>query len=362
MIFLLLILTALVIYLIFVELYPIKKVKTKSFSLLPSKLPNLYIYSFQTHLHSQYSYDSLGKPEDIIDSAKKEDIDYVLVTDHDNDHIKYFADGRLIAGMEKKVLGKDGQIIGDLLLIEDVKVVAHPFKEKYRWRIDLPEDYLFELIDLKDALFERKGLMFFFLPYILMRAVFSVDLALEAIKKLIPVEKYALLYLAMGIKNPLIGGLDHHVKIYIKEVGIRFLFPHYRHSFKIMRNFLISEERIESKEEFLRHLKKGKVIISFSKKPTLYWREGGKLKIYSSEKCLLLQHTEEGQKAYRGSYFEVESKGSINLFLAYTYRFRWSDFYFGLKPLFIFLYKEEKDGRNALTRGDKGEDTSKGFQ
>ena len=361
MIFFLTVLFLLLIYIVFLELYPIRRIKAKNINLFPSKLPSLYLYSFEIHLHSQFSYDSLGKPEDITDSAKLEDIDYVIVTDHDKDHIKYFADHRLIAGVEKKVLGEKGNILGDLLLVEDIRVVAHPFKEKYRWRMDLPEDYHFELIDLKDALLERKGLMFFFLPYILIRGLFSVNWALEAIKKLIPVEKYALQYLSMGIENPIVGGLDHHVKVYVREVGIKFLFPHYRHSFRLMRNFLISEERVESKEDFLKQLKKGHTVISFSKKPTLYWKEEGKIKIYPSERCLLIRYSREGVEAYIGSYFEMEQVGT-SLFIAYTYKFQWSNFYFGLKPLFIFLWKEEEYGRDAFARGNKGEDSSKGLQ
>ena len=66
-------------------------------------------------------------------------------------------------------------------------------------------------------------------------------------------------------------------------------------------------------------------------------------------------------KAYIGSYFEMEQVGT-SLFIAYTYKFQWLNFYFGLKPLFIFLYKEEKDGRDAFARGNKGEDSSKGLQ
>lgn len=358
---LLAVLFLLLIYFIFLELYPIRRIKAKSLGLLPYKLPSLYLYSFEIHLHSQFSYDSLGKPEDILDFAKTEEIDYVITTDHDNDYIKYFADHRLIAGIERKVLGEGGSILGDLLLVDDIRVVAHPFKEKYRWKMDLPEDYLFELIDLKDALLERKDLLFSHLPYILIKGFFSINYALEAIKKLIPVEKYALLYLSMGIKNPIVGGLDHHVKVYIREVGVRFLFPHYKHSFRLMRNFLISEERVESKEDFLKQLKKGHTVISFSKKPTLYWKEEGKIKIYPSERCLLIRYSREGVEAYKGSYFEMEQVGT-SLFLAYTYKFQWSNFYFGLKPLFIFLWKEEKDGRDAFARGNKGEDSSKGLQ
>ena len=345
LIFLLLLL--LVVYFTFAHFYPVRGFKAKFSSFTPNTFPNLYLYSFEIHLHSQFSYDSLGKPEDITRTAIEEDIDYVIVTDHENDYIRHFTSSRIIAGVERKITDEKGQILGDLLVVEDIKVVAHPFKEKYRWRLELPEDYLFELVNLKDALLERKALLALFMPYMLLRGLFSINWALEPLKRLIDVEKYLQLYMKMGIKNPIVGGLDHHVKLYIREVGIRFLFPHYRHSFRLMRNFLISDERVTEKRDFLRFLKKGNLLISFSQKPTLYWKEGQRLRVLPPEDCLLLKFTQRGKECYTGSYFEVEPSAGINLFIGYTYKLRLGWFYLGLKPLFVFLWKEEHNGRDA---------------
>lgn len=331
---------SLFLYLLFASLYPVRRLKTIKIAFLPEKLPDVYLYSFQAHIHSQFSYDSLGKPEDIIRAAKEEDIDYVMVTDHDNDHIKFFQDQRLIAGMERKVLGDKNQILGDLLILDGLKIIAHPFKEKYKWQLEFQGDYFFELIDLKDALLERKGVLFFLFPYILLLAFLSINKALEAIKRLIDIEKYAHLYLRMGIKNPIVGGLDHHVKVYIREVGVRFLFPDYRHSFKLMRNLLISKEKIKSKEEFIKKLNEGNIVISFEKKPTLYWKEEN-LRIIAPKKCVLIKKTIEKEEAYEGSYFDVKLDSGINFFLGYVYKFRIGSLYFGLKPLFIFLWRED---------------------
>ncbi|MFN7065478.1 MAG: PHP domain-containing protein [Aquificaceae bacterium] len=358
--FLLLILL-LFLYLLIAEIYPLRRFKAKRISIMPSKMPNLYLYSFQVHLHSQFSYDSLGKPGDILESAKEEGIDYVMTTDHNNDHIRLFADKRLIAGMEKKVNNEKGQILGDLLIFDDLRIIAHPFKEKYRWKPPISKDYLLEIVDLKDALFERKLLLFFFAPYIIFKALFSMRSALEIIKKLINIEKCALLYMDMGIDNPIVGGLDHHVKLYIREVGVRFIFPHYRHSFGLMRNFLLSEEKVEEKESFLKNLKKGKVVVSFSEKPLLYWKEES-LKVSPPRKCLLVELSKEGKEVFYGSYFEVRPKPGINLYLGYTYKLSLGSLYFGLKPLFIFLWKEVEDGRTAPAGGHKGEDPSEGLQ
>lgn len=333
------------IYLLFVILYPTKRFRPRRVDSCLYKLPDLYLYSFQLHVHSQFSYDSLGKPEDITRAAKEENIDYVVVTDHENDSIKHFADERLIGGLEKKITGEEGKVLGDLLMADDLRVVAHPFKEKYRWKLDLPESYFIELIDLKDVLLERKALMFFLIPYILLTAVFSKRLVLEALKKLIDLRKYAGLYLKMGIRNRVVGGLDHHVKLYIREVGIRFLFPSYKHSFKIMRNFLISNKKIDNKVQFIEVLREGMLLISFSHKPTLYWKEDGFLKVLPSEKCLLIKMGVHDEECYEGSFFELKPEGGLTMFLGYTYIFSFKGFYFGLKPLFLFLWKEADEGK-----------------
>ncbi|WPM32292.1 PHP domain-containing protein [Hydrogenobacter sp. T-2] len=343
MTYILLVILLLVVYILVAELYPVRffKVEKVNKTSFPD-LPPVYLYSFELHIHTQFSYDSLGKPEDLKKASREEDIDFLVITDHDNDHIKYFADGGIIAGKEVKITDEKGKVLGDILEVGDLKVVAHPFKEKYKWRLPLPEDYLFELIDLKDALLERKMLLFFLLPYIALRSLISINLALNCIKRLVDIKGYALMYMKMGIKNPIVAGLDHHVKVYIREVGIRFLFPNYTHSFRILRNFLISSKRIESKEDFLKELKRGKGIISFSKKSTLFWQEGSWLKVLPPTNCLLLVLEKEREKSYLGSYFELPIPSENSLFLGYTYKFRLWNFYFGLVPLFIFSFREDK--------------------
>ncbi|MCS7197048.1 MAG: PHP domain-containing protein [Aquificaceae bacterium] len=343
MTFLLLFLSLFLLYLLLVELYPFRKLKVERVSYTIPRLPDLYLYSFQIHVHSQFSYDSLGKPEDIIRSAKEENIDFVVVTDHENDSIKHFAGERLIAGMEKKVLGEGGKVLGDLLLVGDLKVVAHPFREKYQWRLELPEDYLFEIVDLKDALLERKGFFLFLIPYVLSKTLISRRLFLDALKKLIDIRRFARLYLKMGISNPVVGGLDHHVKFYLREVGIRFLFPDYLHSFRLMRNFLLVDKKLKDKNDFIEGLKRGRTLLSFSKKPTLYWKEGGLLKILPSTRCLLVKMSSGGEEFYEGACFELKPTHGMNLFLGYTYSLRIGSLYLGLKPLFLFAWKEAED-------------------
>ncbi|MCS6875690.1 MAG: PHP domain-containing protein [Aquificaceae bacterium] len=340
MIFIVLMLILFILYLLFVELYPVKRIKVKPSEGSLQSIPDLYVYAFQIHLHSQFSYDSLGKPEDIIRKAEQENIDYVIVTDHDTDAIKNFAGDRLIAGVEKKVLGEGGAILGDLLEVEDLKVVAHPFKKRYRWKLELPKEYLFELIDLKDAILERKTLLLFLLPSLVLKAFFSKKLALQSLKKMLKPERYAKLYLRMNIENQVVGGLDHHVKVYVREVGVRFLFPDYSDSFRLLRNFLLTSTKVVNKEEFPRALKKGMTVISFEEKPTIYWKEEGFLKILPPYKCLLLQVGKESEAWYKGSFFQIKPEKGISFFIGYTYSFELVGLYFGLKPIFVIRWKE----------------------
>lgn len=144
----------------------------------------------------------------------------------------------------------------------------------------------------------------------------------------------------MGISNPVVGGLDHHVKFYLREVGIRFLFPDYLHSFRLMRNFLLVDRKLNDKNDFIEGLKRGRTLLSFSEKPTLYWKEEGFLKILPSKRCLLLRVSSEGEEFYEGSGFELKPGYGMNLFLGYTYSLRIGSLYFGLKPLFLFAWKE----------------------
>ncbi len=348
MTYILLIFAFFVLYLLLAELYPVRFLKAEKVNKTGfSDLPPLYLYSFELHIHTQFSYDSLGKPEDLIRASKEEDIDFVITTDHENDHIKNFAGGNIIAGKEIKITDEKGRILGDLLEVQDIRVVAHPFKEKYRWRLPLPEDYLFEIIDLKDALLERKWMLFLLLPHVILRGLISINLALDFLKGLVDIRRYALMYLNMGVKNPVVAGLDHHVKVYVREVGIRFLFPNYLHSFRILRNFLITTKRVKDSESFLRELKQGSILISFSKKPTVFWKEAHTIKILPPTNCLLCLLREKGEEFYRGSYFEINIPSGRSLLLGYTYKFRLWRFYFGLAPLFLFTHKEEKDGRDA---------------
>lgn len=331
-------LSLLLLYCLAVYLLPIRRFRFEpSEAQLPKSLPDLYLYSYELHVHTQFSYDSLGKPQDIQRAMEQEGIDFVIATDHDNDHIKHFAGDRIIAGIEKKINDQQGKLLGDLLEFGHHRVIAHPFKEKYRWRLPYKDEYFFELVNLKDALLESKTRLFFFLPAVVFLAFFSQKRGLELLKKLLRVEEYVKKYLSLGIKNRVVGGLDHHVKVYIREVGVRFLFPCYRHSFYLMRNFLLTTEKLFTKEEFVKHFAKAFHVIAFTEKPTLVWKENGYVKVFPPKRCLLLCTGEGYKKAYLGDYFELKHKQERTFFVGYTYKLRFGRWFVGLKPMFVFM-------------------------
>jgi hypothetical protein len=90
------VLTLFFAYFVLLLALPLRWVKAIPADQLPQKLPKLYVYSYQVHIHTQFSYDSLGKPEDIFNAMEAEDIDFALITDHDNDHFKNFCNHRCL--------------------------------------------------------------------------------------------------------------------------------------------------------------------------------------------------------------------------------------------------------------------------
>lgn len=301
--------------------------------------PDGYLYSFALHLHTQFSYDSLGTPEDVMEARDRQGIDYLIVTDHENDLIGSFADGRLIAGKEVKLNDERGNLLGDLLEAGDLRIVAHPFREKYRWRLEKRRDYLFELVDLRDSFLERKGrLLLYILCTLLLYPLLGRDRLVRQFAKLVDVEGYSRRFLEEGWRSKVVGGLDHHVKLYFREVRKKILFPSYDFSLSLMRNFLLSKEPVRSREEFLKALKEGTCLISFSEKPSFVWMEGGSVRAYSPfGNTYMVVLSDKGKKwEFLGSNAEFfpEEKGSY-LVIGYTYAFRIGPLLFGLRPLFV---------------------------
>ncbi len=300
--------------------------------------PEGFLYSYVLHLHTQFSYDSLGKPEDVMRTRDIHGIDFVLVTDHDNDHIGKFADDRLIAGKEVKLNDEEGNLLGDMLLVGDLKIVAHPFRSKYRWRLEKSPEYFLELIDLRDALLERKTKLFLYL----LCGLFLYPVAGKRIvgnyAKLVDTELYVRRYFEESWKSRVVGGLDHHVKLYLREVRKRVLIPDYGLSFLLMRNYLLTDRQVKGKEDFLQSLRDGINLLSFSPKPSFVWTEDRTIKVYSpfsNTFVVLLSEGGERREVLGSNVIFDNLKEDTYFILGYTYLWRIGRLLFGVKPLFV---------------------------
>ena len=319
-------------------LFPVRFVRVSERSPEVLEPPEAFVYSYVLHIHTQFSYDSLGKPEDIIRVRDKLGIDYVIVTDHDDDSIKNFADERVIAGREVKLNDEEGNLLGDLLEVGSLRIIAHHFRGKYRWKLDKRRDYLFELIDLRDALLENKGKLVAYILLGLFLYPFLGRRILPNYTKLIDTELYARRYISEGWSSKVVGGLDHHVKMYVREVRKRFMVPDYELSFSLMRNFLVTSKRVNSKEKFVEAISSSTNVISFSSKPSFAWVEGENIKVYtpfSNTYTLLLSKEGRVREALGSNALYKNLDRGNYLVLGYTYSFRIGGLIFGVRPLFV---------------------------
>lgn len=331
-------LVLLLLLILWFYLFPIRYVGDAKESKRLVEPPDFFLYSYVLHIHTQFSYDSLGKPEDVIRARDELGIDYAIVTDHDNDSIRNFSDERLIAGREIKLNDERGKLLGDLLEVGDVKIIAHHFRGKYRWRLEKRSDYFLELIDLRDALLENKLRLFLYLLVSLLLYPILGNRIVKNFSKLIDPERYVRRYFEEGWRSKVVGGLDHHVKLYFREIGKRLLIPDYKLSMSLLRNFMISEMEIRSKEYFLKALRDGVNVISFSEKPSLVWNDGNVIKVYSPfQNTLSVVCTPVGRVGkFLGSCAEIDKLETDRcMVVGYTYAFRVGKLLFGIKPLFV---------------------------
>ncbi len=314
---------------------PIKSLK-KVEKANPIDPPNFYVKSFVFHIHTQFSYDSLGKPEDIETARKEEAIDYVIITDHENLHYKCFENDHTIVGKEEKITNENG-IVGSLISVEDLKVVAHPFKKKYIWRLEKTKDLVVELIDLRDAIIKSKYTMFWRYIGSIIPKIFLKKRIYRFFSPALTPELYIKKYFEQGWKNPVIGGLDHHVKIYIREVGIRLLIPSYKWSFGMLRNFAFSKSPIKTKKDLIENIKKGNTVISFVDRPSFFFEEENNILAYLPYENSFSILYEEGipTKAFLGSYARFEKPQKPSFIVVYSFMFNIKNIYFGVRPIAI---------------------------
>ncbi len=362
MIYLLLLITTLLLLFLWLFLFPVRFLRGYRVSGEVLEPPDLYVYSFVLHVHTQFSHDSLGKPEDVERALKESKVDFALVTDHENDLVSRFGGRSLVAGKEVKVVSEEGKVLGDLLDFGEVKVVAHPFSEKYGWRLEKDPEYFVELVDLKDELLRSKWRLFLLLLSLPLLYPFLKRKVFRKISRLVDTERLVYRYLKEGWRGKCVGGLDHHVKVYVNEVKRSLLLPDYSVSFSVLRNLLLTDEEVSKGEDLLKALKRGNTVISFTEKVPLVWTEGKFLKVYSPfEKTLTLLVSEKGiESEVLGPNCTLRPRPGRYGVLGFTYIFRIWKFLFGVRPLFIFCPVEVEDERETPSRLGKGEDNGEG--
>ncbi len=311
-------------------------------------IPNIYIYSFQFHIHTQFSYDSLGKLEDIKKAKEECGIDFVVISDHRNKDVAQHVAGDFIVGEEKRVEE------GDIIDLGEVKVIAHPFNPKYIWRGKVDKGTPLEVINVKDVLKKNKlGVILSLFSYILFYPVLRKNLPYY-LRRLINIEYYIKKIIEKNWFIKTVGGLDHHVKLYYVDSKKKFLFPDYSFSFKIFRNYIFSEKPIKSEKDFINALKEGKTVLVFDEKPFIIWVENKRINIYSLRKNIIwFIRSYRGNKTYccNGNISPELEEGSYIIY-GYTYRFKFFKIYFGLMPYFVSSSLEVESGRNtSATRG-----------
>ncbi len=349
---------------LFLEFRP-SRVFYKKGSIKPiveGSLDGINKYRIITHVHTQFSFDSLGKPSDIKKAVEDNRIDFVFITDHDNDDYRYFEDEKIFSGVE--INTPDGRV---LLLGGSLPVISHPNNfefSHYVWKGEFKEDHLYELINIKDGVVWSKFLSIVYL----LKNLIIFPITRKVLHKwnvLIPLEKWVNLYFSRARGLKIIGGLDLHIKVVYQEHTHGILIPSYKEGFKWLRNIAYSRENLKNKEDALKVLENGKVFLSMKEvdgdfwgfdgeNVYLFWEKmpvGGYLNciVYKPKTLKILKWennpvviTEEHQFS-----FKTENEGLYH-FEVYEYDFKIGDRYFGIRPVIItnmfeVVYAGEKD-------------------
>ncbi|WP_297888639.1 PHP domain-containing protein [Sulfurihydrogenibium sp.] len=341
-------LVVLLIYILYFEFRPIKYIKidkVKKSNFVPV---NLFQYNVITHVHTQFSFDSLGKPSDIKKAMEENKIDFVFITDHDNTDYKSFEDDKVFSGIEKNT--QDGRL---LLLGNKLPVISHPHNfdfEHYRWKGEFKDGYLYEFIDIKDIVVWNK----FITGLALIKNILIYPITRNIIHKwnsLIPIDKWRELYYSRAKHLNIIGGLDLHVKVVYQERTHGILVPSYKSGFKWLINKVYSRNPLKTKDEVLESLSNGNLYLAINQKfIDIYGQDeegvkilgesvkvGGILKIKSLEKSvsILYHNNNPVLKTDKEEFtYSLTEEGFYHLEV-YEYDFKIFNLYFGFRPVVI---------------------------
>ena len=242
----------------------------------PPKEKKPHLYRGVYHVHSDFSHDSKASLNYISKTAKKAGLDFVVLTDHNNDeakkHLKLPENDEplLIVGTEIStwydghlvVLGASDppfslehtSKIVDLAHQQGGYVIpAHPHSKRKPWtNWEIPFDGI-EIFSFSDFIYERKVL----------DLVFKVTFfpASSFLKSMIAVNPKSLElwdhYLSTGKRLPGFGSVDAHLKYALKNFPI----DNYLMAFQAVTMYVTAEAK--TPEKIIESLMKGKSFIAF---------------------------------------------------------------------------------------------------
>ncbi len=350
---LLLVFLLILVFILWLEFTPVRKITLQEDKILEGKpFPkNLKTYKVIAHIHTQFSFDSLGKPEDIKKAMEKNNIDFVFVTDHNNDLFKCFEDGTMFAGVEMNTEGEKGRLLklGNIL-----PVISHPNNKKvkhYQWKDEYKNGYLYELINFKDVITEDRRKVYL----ILIKNILIYPFFRRITRKwnsLIPLEKWLKKYFKVASHLKIISGLDLHIKFSYKESTFAKNIPSYEEGFTWLINYVITDKELKTKEDVLNALEKGHNSISINQNFVNIWLENSEKTVsfgentglgskfyldFNKEKVLKILKkdnkpvliTEKKKFSYN-----LDEKGKYHI-ECYEYDFKVGNLYFGFRPIFI---------------------------
>jgi hypothetical protein len=226
-----------------------------------------YQYSGATHIHTRHS-DGSGFLPEILEAARKNDLDFLVVTDHNTlalkDSIAQITKPVVLVGAELS-LG-DGHLLADGLpalpenfseaklggleaILDSVDahhgfaIIAHPFHPKIRWRSDTLAHKI-DGVEILNADVEwRNDNMFELLAAFLAYPFFD-----HAMNYLLDLPEAELKYWNRQLLKRRVAGIgsvDAHARI--KLGGGRFWkFPSYKKTFSLVQNVILLRDSLSS--------------------------------------------------------------------------------------------------------------------
>lgn len=243
---------------------------------VPPKEKKPHLYRGVYHVHSNFSHDSKAALDYIAKTAKKAGLDFVVITDHNNNNAKKYiqspdGDGPLlIIGTEIStwydghlgVLGASNppfdlehtsEIVDRVHQQSGYVIPAHPYSKRKPWtNWEIPFDGI-EIFSFSDFVYEHK------VPGLVAKAIFLPSGSF--LKSVIRVSPKSLelwdQYLSAGKRIAGFGSVDAH----LKYRWINFPIDNYLMAFQAVTMYVAADDKTE--EKIIESLIQGKSFIAF---------------------------------------------------------------------------------------------------